>query len=229
MNEWMNEFNEDRYSSVKLTVMVTVARSCLALQWVGGLAGRDLLCPAVYSIALWPCLAQSIDYNWTKAGRKALRIYCLFIFCLRILWSMLNCAVFGIIKYLDHICHLNFDYNTRSSTCSVYGHCPKAAWSSDDIGSLWCDVNVNVLIFWPVGQPTEDVLFGAHFAARCRGFLLCLVLFMVALWNRADHYIFILSFVLLLILSFFFSSPNLSRHRLDVYHTSTHGVALVRI
>ena len=27
----------------------------------------------------------------------------------------------------------------------------------------------------------------------------------------------------------FFSSPNLSRRRLDVYHTSTHGVALVRI
>ena len=29
--------------------------------------------------------------------------------------------------------------------------------------------------------------------------------------------------------SFFLSSPNLSRRRLDVYHTSTHGVALVRI
>jgi len=28
---------------------------------------------------------------------------------------------------------------------------------------------------------------------------------------------------------FFFSSPILSRRRLDVYHTSTHGVALVRI
>jgi len=27
----------------------------------------------------------------------------------------------------------------------------------------------------------------------------------------------------------FFSSPNLSRHRLDVCHTSIHGVALVRI
>jgi len=26
-----------------------------------------------------------------------------------------------------------------------------------------------------------------------------------------------------------FSSPNLSRRRLDVYHTSTHNVALVRI
>jgi len=39
-------------------------------------------------------------------------------------------------------------------------------------------------------------------------------------------YIFMLSFVLC---SFFLSSPNLSRRRLDVYHTSTHGVALVRI
>jgi len=29
--------------------------------------------------------------------------------------------------------------------------------------------------------------------------------------------------------SFFFSSPNLSGRGLDVYHTSTHGVALVRI
>jgi len=29
--------------------------------------------------------------------------------------------------------------------------------------------------------------------------------------------------------SFFFSSPNLSRRRFDVYHTSIHGVALVRI
>jgi len=28
---------------------------------------------------------------------------------------------------------------------------------------------------------------------------------------------------------YLFSSPNLSRRRLDVYYTSTHGVALVRI
>jgi len=51
-------------------------------------------------------------------------------------------------------------------------------------------------------------------------------LVMVALCNRADHYIFFLWF-LLLSSSFFFSSPNLSGRRLDVYHTSTHGVALV--
>jgi len=39
-------------------------------------------------------------------------------------------------------------------------------------------------------------------------------------------YIFILWFLLV---SSFFSSPNLSRRRLNVYHTSTHNVALVRI
>jgi len=49
---------------------------------------------------------------------------------------------------------------------------------------------------------------------------------MVALWNRADRYIFALW---LLLSFFFFSSPNLSRRRLDACHTSTHGVALVRI
>jgi len=66
---------------------------------------------------------------------------------------------------------------------------------------------------------------------------------MVALWNRADHYIFALSFVmaslwyraghyifvLFLLLLSFFSLPNLSSRRLDVYHTSARGVALVQI
>jgi len=51
-------------------------------------------------------------------------------------------------------------------------------------------------------------------------------LIMVALWNRADHYIFMLWFVLSSSSSFF-SSPNLSHRRLDVYHTSAHGVVLV--
>jgi len=52
---------------------------------------------------------------------------------------------------------------------------------------------------------------------------------MVTLWNRAGHYIFALWF-LYLSSSFYliFSSPNLSRRRLDVYHTSTDDVALVR-
>jgi len=48
---------------------------------------------------------------------------------------------------------------------------------------------------------------------------------MVALCNKADHYIFSLWF---LSSFFFFSSHSLSGRRLDVYHTSTHGVASVR-
>jgi len=48
---------------------------------------------------------------------------------------------------------------------------------------------------------------------------------MTALWNRAAHYILPCGFFR----SFFFSSPNPSRRRLDVYHTSTHGVAVVRM
>ena len=47
---------------------------------------------------------------------------------------------------------------------------------------------------------------------------------MAALRSRCGHYIFALWFLLS-----FLSSPNLSGRRLDVYHTSTHGVALVRI
>jgi len=77
-------------------------------------------------------------------------------------------------------------------------------------------------------------------------YILVVLFIMVTLWNRADHYIFMLLFMaalcnraghiyfypvisFYLLLSFFYSSPNLSGHRLDVYHTSTHGVALVRI
>jgi len=61
---------------------------------------------------------------------------------------------------------------------------------------------------------------------RSGHYIFALWFLMVALCNRADHYIFALWF---LSSSFFLSSPNLSGRRLDVYHTSTHGVALVRI
>jgi len=54
------------------------------------------------------------------------------------------------------------------------------------------------------------------------------LIIMATLWNKAGHYIFALWF-LRLSSSFLFSSPNLSRCRLDVYRTSTHGAALVRI
>jgi len=53
------------------------------------------------------------------------------------------------------------------------------------------------------------------------------VLFTAAL--RSGHYIFALWFLLSSSSILFISSPNLSRRRLDVSHTSTHGVAIVRI
>ena len=55
------------------------------------------------------------------------------------------------------------------------------------------------------------------------------ILVMATLCNRAGHYIFALWFLSSICLSSFFSSPNLSGRRVDVYHTSTHGVAFVRI
>jgi len=62
--------------------------------------------------------------------------------------------------------------------------------------------------------------------AECKMLDRLLLLFMAALRSRCGDYIFALWF-----LSFFFySSSNLSRRRLDVYHTtSIHGVPLVRI
>jgi len=51
---------------------------------------------------------------------------------------------------------------------------------------------------------------------------------MAALRSRFGHYISQLWFLYIFFLSFL-SSPNLSGCRLDVYHTSTHGVALLRI
>ena len=55
------------------------------------------------------------------------------------------------------------------------------------------------------------------------------LLVMVALCNRADHFIFMLFLSSSSFFFLFFSSPNLSGRRFDVYHTLAHGVALVRI
>ena len=64
----------------------------------------------------------------------------------------------------------------------------------------------------PVVATTERLLHRTH-------------IIMAAVCNRAGHYIFALWFLL----SSFFPSPNLSGRKFDVYRTSAHGVALVRI
>ena len=70
--------------------------------------------------------------------------------------------------------------------------------------------------------PVWEELFNHSFA-------LALVVFMAALCNRAGQAIIFLPCGFFLSSIFLFSSPNLSGRRLDVHHTLTHGVALVRI
>ena len=80
-----------------------------------------------------------------------------------------------------------------------------------------------LLCFW-----FEFFLWSPYVIGQTIIFSSCFFFLMVSLCNRADHYIFALcSFFFLS--SSFFSSPNLSGRRLDVYHTLAHGVALVRI
>jgi len=82
-------------------------------------------------------------------------------------------------------------------------------------------------------QPKFAVLNrGCHLysAGRPSRWALAHVLVMAALCNRVAIIFLPCSFVLSSsIFLYLFSSTNLSGHRLDVYHTSTHGVALVRI
>ena len=64
------------------------------------------------------------------------------------------------------------------------------------------------------------------------GWLLCYYCyFLFLLWPPcvADTCTLYFCPVVSIYLAFFFFSPNVSGRRLDVYHTSTHGVALVRI
>jgi len=89
--------------------------------------------------------------------------------------------------------------------------CPKPCIRFLDVSRyLWTKFALQLLL-WPPYLLGQDIIFSS-----CGFFF-----FMVALCNRADHYIFALWF---LSPFFFFSSPNLSGRRLDVYHTSTHGV-----
>jgi len=55
------------------------------------------------------------------------------------------------------------------------------------------------------------------------------VLVMAALYGIGQAIIFSCCGFYLLSIFYLFSSPNLSGRRLDVHHTSTHGVALVQI
>jgi len=87
-------------------------------------------------------------------------------------------------------------------------------------------ISINVFTFMSFNLIPAYYVIMVALCKRAGHLYFCPVI-MVALCNRADHYIFALWF--LSSIFFFFSSPSLSGRRLDVYHTLTHGVALVRI
>ena len=73
---------------------------------------------------------------------------------------------------------------------------------------------------------------GCHLysAGRPSRWALAHIIVMAALCNTGRVIIFLpCGFCMLIYLSIFFSSPNLSGRKWDVYHTCTHSVALVRI
>ena len=74
----------------------------------------------------------------------------------------------------------------------------------------------------------------AALRSRCELYIFALwFLLSFSLWPPyvIGHAIIFLpcGFFLLFSISYLFSSPNLSSSRSDVYHTSTHGVALLQI
>ena len=81
---------------------------------------------------------------------------------------------------------------------------------------VWILVPVTCLTCKPT-LSTNDTVFPSSDNFKCTAVI------MTALRSRCGHYIFALWFLSC------FSSPDLSGRRLDVCHTSTHGVALVRI
>jgi len=142
-------------------------------------------------------------------------------------------------QYLLHMCPQYGELRPTSSwdRFGSLGH-PSYFQRLPRLGSVTArHVHVVVGISQTLRRWTEGatcVRQGDHHVGHWRTFLV-----LVALRNRADNYIFILflygrpmllgrpyifsSCFFLLLLSFF-SSPNLSSRRLDVYHTSAHGV-----
>jgi len=87
-------------------------------------------------------------------------------------------------------------------------------------GRLYDGQSIAIALLWPLYVIGQAIIF----------FALWFLLSSVFLWSP---YVIGQTIIFLpcdfYLSSSFFSSPNLSGRRLDVYHTSTHGVALVQI
>jgi len=189
-------------------------------------------------LRLWRIRAAStLQVKWSNRLRDAVRPIIILKFFSCKYWPeiqveniavlLANSSLWQLSSYRDNL-SISVTVMLLSIAWSVKGR-----WLS--LVSCLCN---GVASYGAVGHRLPTIYFSVHFAAaRSLTATLCVVaspnifahgIIMVALCNRADHYIFILFLLSFFFLSFF-SSPNLSGRRLDVYHTLAHGVALVRI
>ena len=138
-------------------------------------------------------------------------VYCVVEVLLGVWWHVVRTST------TDVCCNMK---TLSASSCQHLRLCRSAFPSSLTTSFKWmwrrrCGVNTSWILV-----SFEVVLYSVDLAwAAC-------ALFMAALRSRYGHYIFALLF---LSVYFFYSLPNLSGCRLDVYHTSTHDIALVWI
>jgi len=142
--------------------------------------------------------------NWKRVIKYDLYVKFPWIFA----HSVQMCAKFSCKNFID-VCQY-FEYDAIILRGDVYSwtRCSLLKWQWHHISVLALD-RCNL-------QDGAHLILGKNIV-------------MAALWNRTGHYIFALWFLSFFFYLSFFSSPNLSCCRLDVYHTSTHGVAVVRI
>ena len=101
-----------------------------------------------------------------------------------------------------------------------------AVYGVERVGGVACSESIISVIMIDSRRRDSTIQYVASdFLLRVRAYQFI----MAALCNRGTNIFLPCDFYLLSIFYLLFSSPNLSGHRLDVYHTSTHGVALVQI
>jgi len=150
---------------------------------------------------------------------KIYTIYCLFVefFCTEMVGLT---SSGGFLVYLSSISLRVQKINVDETTWSDYKLAPFAAQLIYLL--LFCDVQT-LAVFMAISRflhiHKSCYSLPVHYKRRKS-----IIIIIAALRSTCGHFIFALWF-----LSSFLSSPNLSRRRLDVYHTSAHGVALVRV
>jgi len=124
------------------------------------------------------------------------------------------------INQASYVTVVTWPWSSRVVVWLTCSNLPRAIWISMPL-ITFIYVFANVAYFTVL---SASQLLQSNAVAVVSTRLIRVIIVMHVLFSRCWHYIFNLWFLL----SSFLSSPNLSSRRVDVYHNSTHGVALVR-